>query len=277
MGTRNEQQQKQQQQQTLPSYPEDLVPQASVRHPATPPPSAPSTKANVQIYSFKNDFGQREHVGVIFDGSSAPGPQVSKLLPSNKHHVLQHHHQHQAAASRHDRGHHYEPGVAVGHGAAGINGVGAADQVDHHQVQNLANFIPLEKKLHPEEQVKSQEQSFPLGNPFGGPRLKARPEFFPPLQYPPLFKTKPQNLEGSFGPALPPKPEPDVIHFADEVLPGVVREKPNPATHHHTTATTYRENNQAYQYQRPINTHQGTYMSRLDFFFFKETLEANHS
>ena len=177
MGTRNEQQQKQQQ--TLPSYPEDLVPQASVRHPATPPPSAPSTKANVQIYSFKNDFGQREHVGVIFDGSSAPGPQVSKLLPSNKHHVLQHH-QHQAAASRHDRGHHYEPGVAVGHGAAGINGVGAADQVDHHQVQNLANFIPLEKK--PEE-VKSQEQSFPLGNPFGGPRLKARPEFFPPLQY----------------------------------------------------------------------------------------------
>ena len=71
------------------TYPEDLVPQASIRRPATPPPPAPSTKANIQIYSFKNDFGQREHVGVIFDGNSAPGPQVSKVLTSNKHHVFQ--------------------------------------------------------------------------------------------------------------------------------------------------------------------------------------------
>ena len=84
------------------SYPDDLVPQASIRHPATPPPPAPATKANVQIYSFKNDYGQREHVGVIFDGSShgsGPGPQVSNGLglPNNKgHHVLQHH-QHQQA------------------------------------------------------------------------------------------------------------------------------------------------------------------------------------
>ena len=86
----------------------------------------------------------------------------------------------------------------------------------------MANFIPLEKK----PEVKSQEQSFPLGNPFRSPLLKARPEFFPPLHYPPLFKTKPAKLEGSFGPRLPPKPEPDVIHFPDEELPGVVREAP---------------------------------------------------
>ena len=61
-------------------YPDDLVPQASIRHPATPPPPAPATKANVQIYSFKNDYGQREHVGVIFDGSSGSGPGNFSLI-----------------------------------------------------------------------------------------------------------------------------------------------------------------------------------------------------
>ena len=93
-------------------------------------------------------------------------------------------------------------------------------------------------------------------------RLQARPEFFPPLHYPPLFKTKPQNLEGSFGPALPPKPEPDVIHFADEVLPGVVRETPKGSqTRHH------RPENQAsaYQYQRPPTNYQGTYVQLVLF------------
>ena len=255
------------------SYPDDLVPQASIRRPATPPPTAPATKANVQIYSFKNDYGQREHVGVIFDGSSGggPGPQVSNGLglPNNKHHVLQHH-QHQAqAASRHDRGHHYEPSSHGGAGAAAAGGAGgrhvdgggqAQDGSGHHgQVpQNLANnFIPLEKK-QPGSEVKSQEQAFPLGNPFLSPRLQARPEFFPPLHYPPLFKTKPQNLEGSFGPALPPKPEPDVIHFADEVLPGVVRETPKGQSSHQVQAQAparHHRENQAYQYQRPPTTH----------------------
>ena len=104
--------------------------------------------------------------------------------------------------------------------------------------QVASNFIPLEKK--PRAEVKSQAQSFPLGNPFGSPLLKARPEFFPPLHYPPLFKTKPAKLEGSFGPPLPPKPEPDVIHFPDEELPGVVREQPRypQRPHHHNTVST---------------------------------------
>ena len=108
------------------SYPDDLVPQASIRHPATPPPPAPATKANVQIYSFKNDYGQREHVGVIFDGSSGggPGPQVSNGLGLPNNPVFQHH-QHQAqAASRHDRGHHYEPSSHGGAGAAAAGGAG---------------------------------------------------------------------------------------------------------------------------------------------------------
>ncbi len=191
-----------------PKYPDDLETQATLRWPQLHKQQAP-TKANAVVYSFKNDYGQKEHVGVIFDETSAPGPQVTKVLPSNKHQVLHHHHhQHNqhAAQPRHDRGHNrevYEPS-------------------DNHK-QNLANFIPLEKR-QPNLRVKSQEQSFPLGNPFLSPLLKARPDFFPPLQYPPLYKTKPTKLEGSFGPALPPKPQPDVILFPDEELPGVVRE-----------------------------------------------------
>ena len=74
-----------------------------------------------------------------------------------------------------------------------------------------------------------------------------------------MFKTKPQNLEGSFGPALPPKPEPDVIHFADEVLPGVVRETPKGQSSHRVEAQApparHHRENQAYQYQRPPTTH----------------------
>ena len=59
---------------------------------------------------------------------------------------------------------------------------------------------------------------------------------------------------------MPPKPEPDVIHFADEVLPGVVRETPKGQSSHQvqtaqaTPARHHREN-QAYQYQRPPTTH----------------------
>ena len=138
---------------------------------------------------------------MIFDETSASGHQVSKVLPSNKQHVL-------AAQDRHDRHVHHEH---------------IQEKVE---LQKNSNFIPLEQK-DPELEgtaASKQEQAFPLGNPFIAPMLKARPEFFPPLQYPPLFKTKPHRLEGSFGPALPPKPEPDVILFPDEELPGVQRE-----------------------------------------------------
>lgn len=198
-------------------YPEDLETQASIRRPSVPSrppgqtPAGQSTKTpSAVVYSFKNPYGQREHVGVIFDESSRPGPQVSKVLPSNKNHILNH-----QSTSRHDRGHSYDPIVPQ------QNPYFEASTNENQQT--LANFIPLEKKA-PELGVKKEEQSFPLGNPFLAPLLKARPEYFPPLQYPPLFKTRPHKLEGSFGPALPPKPEPDVILFQDEVLPGVVRE-----------------------------------------------------
>ena len=72
-------------------YPEDLQTSASeIRRVA--PPSPPIThnnnnKANAVVYSFKNNYGQREHVGVIFD-QPPEASQVNKVLPSNKAHVL---------------------------------------------------------------------------------------------------------------------------------------------------------------------------------------------
>ena len=173
---------------TTTKYPEDLQYEESRVRDVRPPPPAP-TKANAVVYSFKNNYGLKEQVGVIFD-ENPKTEQVTKIF--NKQHMAQDRHDSSRGSSE------VSPGQS-------------------------SNFIPLEKK--PAE-IKSQPQSFPLGNPFGGPVLKARPEFFPALHYPPLYKTKPTKLEGSFGPALPPKPEPDVIHFPDEELPGVVREAP---------------------------------------------------
>ena len=54
---------------------------------------------------------------------------------------------------------------------------------------------------------------------------------------------------------MPPKPEPDVIHFADEVLPGVVRETPKGQSSHQAPPARHHRENQAYQYQRPPTTH----------------------
>lgn len=143
-------------------------------------------------------------------------------------------HQQQQQPIRHDRGHQVygDP-----------QGASSPDNA-------LANFIPLAEKRPVVEQVKSQEQSFPLGNPFLSPLLKARPEYFPPLQYPPLFKTKPSKLEGSFGPALPPKPEPDVILFPDEELPGVVRE------HYHSRQTYQADRRHDAVFPGPTPPHQ---------------------
>ena len=190
-------------------YPEDLQTSASeIRRthppppvPAVPAPSNSNNKANAVVYSFKNNYGQREHVGVIFD-QPPEAPQINKVLPSNKAHVLN---PRIDEFRPHTRLHPVNP--------------------NRPKKPPKANFIPLldGKKPGP----KKKEVSFPLGNPFISPLLKARPEFFPALHYPPLYKTRPAKLEGSFGPKLPPKPEPDVILFPDEELPGVQREEPN--------------------------------------------------
>ena len=192
-------------------YPEDLQTSASEIRRANnaPGPRSPTNignnKANAVVYSFKNNYGQREHVGVIFD-QPPEAPQINKVLPSNKAQVLN---------PRIDT-QEFRPHTRFNH----------PNPQTRPKKPSKANFIPLLDKKHAGNN-KKKEVSFPLGNPFISPLLKARPEFFPALHYPPLYKTRPAKLEGSFGPKLPPKPEPDVILFPDEELPGVVRERTN--------------------------------------------------
>jgi hypothetical protein len=58
-----------------------------------------------------------------------------------------------------------------------------------------------------------QAKAYPLGAPF---KLPARPKFFPAQNRPPIFRTRPNRLEGVFGPALPERPGPDAVAFPDD-------------------------------------------------------------
>ena len=62
--------------------------------------------------------------------------------------------------------------------------------------------IPLHRRP-----ATAARKIYPLGNP-RDPGMKARPDFFKPQPRPPIYKIRPHKLEGVFGPALPPKPEP---------------------------------------------------------------------
>jgi len=69
-----------------------------------------------------------------------------------------------------------------------------------------------------------QEKIYPLGAPY---RLPERPKFFPVQSRPPIFKTRPNHLEGVFGPAFPQRPGPDTIEFPRE------HEYAQPRVHQH--------------------------------------------
>jgi hypothetical protein len=225
--------QQQQQQQQQSRYPPDLQTEASERRPVYPRP--PPTKASVHVYSFKNTYGQKEQVGVIFDENSAPGPQVSKVFPSHKQQGYGREHG-QYGQPRHDQPSDNQRYHNPRH-----------QQQNHHGgPRTPANFIPLANKAA----IKDHKQSFPLGNPFKSPLLSARPESFPALSYPPLYKTQPAKLEGSFGPALPPKPEPDVITFPGEERPGVQREvrREDPYHYYHHQQQQQQQQNQYYHH-----------------------------
>ena len=71
---------------------------------------------------------------------------------------------------------------------------------------NQAQSIPLTDASPPhvaKERNDHVDRHFPLGAPFRKNTGKARPDFFPAQPKPPIYKTRPQKLEGVFGPALP--------------------------------------------------------------------------
>ena len=212
-------------------HPEDLQTSPSKRNPQYyQRPQPPSKPANAIVYNFKNPYGMREQVGVIYEETNSPGPQISKVFQSNKNDVLN--------SARHGDNSINIPAPSIPLNQHPYNferppGHQYHQQPQQHYAQarrddgrnrNYANpgqrspgnFIPLQQREKSKSSIFNLGKIFPLGNPFQNPLLKARPEFFKPLSYPPLYKTQPQKLEGSFGPPLPPAPEPDKIYFADE-------------------------------------------------------------
>ena len=130
---------------------DDLVGRESLRSyakfhksPAQPPkrplvrPQQPRELAEAVLYSFKNQHGQKQNVGVVYETPN------------------------------------------------------------HHSIP-LTNYgqRPLSRRQPGAKRI------YPLGSPFRNQAIKARPDYFPPQPRPPIYKTRPQRLEGVFGPALP--------------------------------------------------------------------------
>ena len=63
---------------------ESRIRQHQSRHQHHPIPTSPPTKANAVVYSFKNDFGLKEQVGVIYEENPETS-QVTKVFDFNKH------------------------------------------------------------------------------------------------------------------------------------------------------------------------------------------------
>ena len=110
------------------------------KKPLDPRPEEDEVPSEAVLYSFTNDHGQKQNVGVIY------GSNKAKSIPLTN------------------------------------NGSPFPARNDHH------------------------DRHFPLGTPFTKNTGKSRPDFFPAQPRPPIFKTRPQKLEGTFGPALPTSP-----------------------------------------------------------------------
>ncbi|TRY78127.1 hypothetical protein TCAL_15294 [Tigriopus californicus] len=190
----------------------DAVPRPFVPKPVyvrlpRPAPSKPAKgNANAVVYSFKSPFGQKKKVGVIFDDTAEQGPQFNNIFSSNEELIrenatpspvktipLNHTPPTRPPNSREPSHQDIVSGV--------IHHV-------HHDPKTLRH-IPLKRE-------PIRVQSFPLGNPRNQESFQARPDFFPVQNHPPIYRTRPSHLEGQFGPAIPPKPEPTRIHFHDE-------------------------------------------------------------
>ncbi len=142
-----------------------------------------SGHVNAVVYSYKNEYGQNTKVGVVLDDDDlTPAESLVSHAPGDK-------------------------------SAAGSNPPLGGPQESAEPVK----IIPLthgQKNLPGILQGNQGAASvYPLGAPY---RLPERPKFFPAQNHPPIFKTRPNHLEGTFGPALPPKPSPDTIEFPDE-------------------------------------------------------------
>ena len=130
-----------------------------------------SGHVNAVVYSYKNEYGQNTKVGVVLDDED--------LTPAES---------------------------SVSHSSGDKSAAGAKQPLgDPQGSAEPVKIIPLthgQKNLPGIFQGNQGAASvYPLGAPY---RLPERPKFFPAQNHPPIFKTRPNHLEGTFGQALIP-------------------------------------------------------------------------
>jgi hypothetical protein len=158
---------------------------------------------NAVVYSYKNEYGQKQKVGIVLDDEDLVTAETtlkhSENLPTG-------------------------PSRPLG---------GAQTPQESPEVVKI---IPLNPELSHKDLVSgvvnhafhgNQGTVYPLGGPY---RVPERPKFFPPQNHPPIYKIRPGHLEGVFGPALPPKRNPDIIEFPAEHEYGRPRPQSQKAT-----------------------------------------------
>lgn len=185
---------------------EDLVGRDSVKSYSNPSENSRKDSSLINVYSFTNKHGQKEKVGIIYDQSSLSSPQINNIFASQKNQID--HSGLEASANVYqsipfnsNRQEEHRPSFyQTPHSKTAVpNGSRAPPQ-----------SIPLNRRP-----PTAARKIYPLGNP-RNPTVKSRPEFFKPQPRPPIYKIRPHKLEGVFGPALPPKPEPTRIRLPND-------------------------------------------------------------
>ena len=188
---------------------EDLVGRESVQSysKVVPPPTSSKKEPSlINVYSFTNKHGQKEKVGIIYDQASLRSPQVNNIFDSQKDQIDYAGLENSANVyqsipiNAHQQEEDRSPYFQAPHSRAPVSTGSRAPP----------NSIPLDRRP-----TTSARKVYPLGNP-RSPAGKSRPDFFKPQPRPPIYKIRPHKLEGVFGPALPPKPQPTRIRLPDD-------------------------------------------------------------
>ncbi len=213
-------------------------------------PVFPKPSKQAVIYSFRNERGQKRKVGVIYDPLDV-GPQVDKVFGSQRREVFKRGSPahpppavipisgvHTAPATRAPQllepSHQDIVGGRVHHVYHGVGQQQSPQQQQQQQQQQQVHRQTYQSSPpHPHIPLvrsnsggggggggggsgggaNNRVKVYPLGNPYGSPVVHDLPNYFPVQKRPPIYRTRPQRLEGVFGPALPPKPEPTHLNF----------------------------------------------------------------
>ena len=173
---------------------------------AQPEPKSEKESSLISVYSFTNKHGQKENVGIIYDQSSLRSPQINNIFDSQKSQIDY------SGLERSSNVYQSIPFNANRQQEAGSN---------LHPSLYSKNVVPNGSRAPPKSipldrrPASAGRKVYPLGNP-RSPSMKSRPEYFKPQPRPPIYKIRPHKLEGVFGPALPPRPEPTRIRLPDD-------------------------------------------------------------